>query len=291
MLEYLKLIYYYLRPHTIIIRRISNAMGDCLLLSIVLQGLRKKFPHHKIIIECKWPELFDNNPLVDWVTRRHINMTKRHIKPKYRILPNTRDSVYKQISQYSSEKEIFYPEIYLTKTEIEAEAQKFPFPYIAICPVGKAKFSANRKEWGIEKFQRVVDNFPNIKFIQIGSQNNPLMENVIDARGLAIRESAAVLKNAGFFIGLEGGLMHLAKAVNIRSVIIYGGFIKPELSQYKENLNIVNIVDCSPCFSSEEKHTNCPTMKCMKAISVKDVTRQIGENFKEKLKKILGENK
>ncbi|MDO9576728.1 MAG: glycosyltransferase family 9 protein [Candidatus Cloacimonadales bacterium] len=284
MFEYLKLLYFYFRPRTIILRRISNAMGDCLLLSIALQGLRKKFPHHKIIIECKWPELFFNNPQVDWITRRHITMTKRHIKPKYRILPNTRDSIYKQISQYVSEKEIFYPQIYLTNSEIKTAAQKFPFSYLAICPVGKAKFSANRKEWGMENFQKVVDNFSNIKFIQIGTPDIPLLENVIDARGLAIRKSAAVLKNARFFIGLEGGLMHLAKAVRTRSVIIYGGFINPELSRYEGNLNIVNLVDCSPCFSSEEKHPDCPSMKCMKTISASDVCRQIKENFREELK-------
>ena len=281
MFEYLKLIYYYLRPRTIIIRRISNAMGDCLLLSIALQGIRKKFPNYKIIIECKWSELFLNNPLVDWVTSKHITMTKRHIKPKYHILPSTTDSIYKQISQYTGLDGIFFPEIYLTNSEIEEVAQKFPIPYIAICPVGKAKFSANRKEWGAENFQKVVDNFPTIKFVQIGTVENSLLQNVIDARGLTIRKSAAVIQNARFFIGLEGGVMHLAKAVDTPSVIIYGGFINPELSQYKDNLNIINLVDCSPCFSSEEKHTDCPTMKCMKAIYAEDVCRKIKEYFKE----------
>ncbi|MCF7858928.1 MAG: glycosyltransferase family 9 protein [Candidatus Cloacimonetes bacterium] len=284
MIEYLILAYYYLRPRTIIIRRISNAMGDCLLLSIAVQGLRNKFPDYKVIIECKWPELFINNPLVDWVTRKHITMTRRHIKPKYHILPETTESIYKQISQYTGLDEIFYPQIFLTASEIKEAASRFPFPYITICPVGKAKFSANRKEWGIENFQKVVDSFPNIKFVQIGTLGNPLLKRVVDARGLKIRESAAVLCNARFFIGLEGGLMHLSRAVDTLSVIIYGGFINPELSKYKENLNIVNLVLCSPCFSSEEKHKDCQTMLCMKAISADDVCSRIRENFKEELK-------
>lgn len=284
MLNYLKFIYYLLRPKTRFIRRTSDAMGDSLLLSASLQGLRQKYPKHKIIIESKWKELFINNPNVDWVTKHHISTTKRHLLPKYKIVNATTTSIYKQISRYVSKDRIFYPEIFLTKDEIQNTQKKYSFPYISVCPQGKSTFSANRKEWGSKKFQRLRNYFPTLKFVQIGSKTDKLLINTLDARGLNIRESAAIIKNSLFFIGLEGGLMHLAKAVEKKSVIIYGGFIRPEISQYKENLNIVNLVDCSPCFSSEEPHSDCLDKKCMDEISAEFVFEEIKKSFMLELK-------
>lgn len=284
MLNYLKLIYYLLRPKTKFIRRTSDAMGDSLLLSVSLQGLRQKYPKHKIIIESRWKDLFINNPNVDWTTKYHFSTTKRHLLAKYKIVKNTTDSIYRQISRYVSEDKIFYPEIFLTKDEIDNTQKKFPFPYISICPQGKSTFSANRKEWGIEKFQKLRNHFPAIKFVQIGSETDKLLNQALDARGLKIRESAAIIKNSLFFIGLEGGLMHLTKAVGKRSVIIYGGFILPEISQYEENLNIVNLVGCSPCFNSDKPHSDCLNKKCMDKISVELVFEKIKKSFKLELK-------
>jgi len=284
MFDYLKFIYYLLRPKVRFIRRTSDAMGDNLLLSVSLQGLRQKYPKHRIIIESKWKDLFINNPNVDWVTKYHISTTSRHLLPKYKIVKDTTFSIYQQISSYVSKDRIFYPEMFLKKEEIQNAQKKYSFPYISICPQGKSTFSANRKEWGFDKFQQLRNYFPTIKFVQIGSKTDKLLNNTLDARGLKIRESASIIKNSLFFIGLEGGLMHLAKAVEKRSVIIYGGFILPEISQYEENLNIVNLVDCSPCFSSEEPHLDCLNKKCMNKISAEFVFEEIKKSFELELK-------
>ncbi|MBU1633221.1 hypothetical protein KJ762_01790 [bacterium] len=280
MFEYIKLIYYLIRPKTIFIRKFSNAMGDTLLLTIALQGIRKQNPKHKVVLEAKWHELFKNNPNFDWITDRHIRTTKRHIKPKYYLYPNSTVPIYEQVSKYVSDQDVYYPKMYLDENEIGLVKEKYPYAYIVICPHGKRKFSANRKEWGIDKFQVVRNHFSNIYFIQIGIKDDELLNDVIDARGENIRESALIIKNAMFFIGLEGGLMHIAKAVGARSVIIYGGFINKALSEYNENINISNMVDCSPCFSSEKKHVDCPTMKCMIGINPDKVIQEIEQEFK-----------
>ena len=73
--------------------------------------------------------------------------------------------------------------------------------------------------------------------------------------------------------------MHLAKAVGRRAVIIYGGFIKPEISGYHENLNIYVPVDCSPCFHSDYSHDECETMECMKAITPRTVLERMRGEF------------
>jgi ADP-heptose:LPS heptosyltransferase len=166
--EYLKLFYYLLRPKSIFVRRISGAVGDNILLSAILPGLKEKYPDYKIIVETPKPELFENNPLVDWCTTRHFKTTKKFVKPKYRIFPETKASIIEQILSYIPENKYRTPKIYLTESEIAKVGKEFSFPYIAIAPTGKTKFAANRKEWGIENFQKVRDMFPDIKFVQIG---------------------------------------------------------------------------------------------------------------------------
>jgi len=282
IVEYIKLLYYLFYPKSIFVRWISHALGDNLLLSVILPELRKKYPDRKIIVETKFPELFLHNPYADWVTDKHLKTTRKFIKPKYRIYEDTTKSIYEQMLAYVSEEKKGYPAIFLTGQEISKH--KSNKKYFVVAPIGKISFSANRKEWGFEKFQALVNMIKKkteYSVVQIGSANDKLLEGVTDKRGLPIRESASVIKNSAGFIGLEGGLMHLAKAVNKDSVIIYGGFINPEISQYENNLNIVNLIECSPCFTSEKPLTYCDSMKCMNEITVDYVFSKLKEKFIE----------
>ncbi len=279
MFAYLKLCYFLLHPKTIFIRRTSNAIGDNILLSCILPDLRKQYPKRKIIVETPLPELFHHNPHVDWVTSKHIKTTKRHTKPKYCVTSRDADSLTSQMRAYFGLDGPSDPKIYLTQEEIDTARRCFELQYIAISSKGKTSFSANRKEWGVENFQKLVNFFPDRRFVQVGLAKDPLLSKVIDGRGLAVRESAAVIANADLFIGLEGGLMHLAKAVGTTAVIIYGGYVAPRISAYDGNLNIYSPVACSPCYSSHQAAKECPSMICMKQIQPKGVYRQITEYF------------
>jgi ADP-heptose:LPS heptosyltransferase len=265
--SYLRLVYYLLRPRTIFVRCSTHGLGDNLLLSAVLPYLRETHPSHKIVVETRWPDLFYNNPHADWVTDRHMKTTGRHIKPKYHVDRNTEDSIYRQIMRRVGADRECFPELFLAEDEIAEIDRLFPSEYVTICPRGKTTFCANRKEWGFENFQGLRDLMPEVRFLQVGIPSDPLLENVVDGRHLNARQTAAAIRKSRFFIGLEGGLMHLAKAVGLKAVIIYGGLIKPEISGYEENLNIYQAVECSPCFHSDRRHEDCETMKCMKAIS------------------------
>ena len=66
--------------------------------------------------------------------------------------------------------------------------------------------------------------------------------------------------------------MHLARAVETRSVIIYGGRLKAWQSGYPCNENIETNPDCSPCW----QNNHCDyDRKCLKEISVNDVLEAI----------------
>lgn len=126
------------------------------------------------------------------------------------------------------------------------------------------------KEWFPDRFQAVVDAFsPNVAFVQVGLPQDPPLSNVIDLRGkLSVRETAAVLRQSAAFVGLVGFLMHLARAVECRSVIVYGGREAPHQSGYIANVNIYNPVHCAPCWL----RSRCDFDRiCMEEITSRDV--------------------
>jgi len=109
--------------------------------------------------------------------------------------------------------------------------------------------------------QVVIDHLiKQFTVIQLGSAEDIPLEHVLDLRGkTTIRETAAILANARLFLGMEGGLMHLARAVDTRSVIIYTGFITPEYSGYAVNANLFGPVERKdlPCWNREKCYCDC----------------------------------
>jgi ADP-heptose:LPS heptosyltransferase len=275
VLSYLKLLYYLWGPRVIFVNRGSRGLGDSLLLSVVLPELKRAKPTHRIVVETPYPELFRHDPHVDWATDKHLKTTKRHLRPRYVLNAETTVSIYEQLTAYVGPPTRTPPRLYLSPAETDAARRRFPPGYLVICPVGKATFSANRKEWGFGNFQALKNLLPGHRFVQIGGIEDPLLDGVADARGLAVRESAAVLGNARLFIGLEGGLMHLAEAVGTPAAIIYGGAIRPELTAYEDHLVFANPVECSPCFHSDRPHEPCETMICMKGITPESVAARL----------------
>jgi ADP-heptose:LPS heptosyltransferase len=106
------------------------------------------------------------------------------------------------------------------------------------------------KQWPAARFQELIDRLtPRVRFVQLGSPDDPPLRGVTDLRGkTSLRETAAVLSQARIFIGLVGFLMHLARAVECPAVIIYGGRETPELTGYTCNVNLTNRPPCSPCW-------------------------------------------
>ena len=62
--------------------------------------------------------------------------------------------------------------------------------------------------------------------------------------------------------------MHLARAVDCRAVIVYGGRETPEQSGYRCNENLYSAVHCSPCW----RLNTCPYNRmCLERIDVHHV--------------------
>jgi hypothetical protein len=121
------------------------------------------------------------------------------------------------------------------------------------------------KEWYPERFQEVCAELrADVQVIQLGAIGDPKLEGATDLRGqTTAREAAAILANSLVFVGLPGFLMHLARAVDCRSVIIYGGHEKPAQTGYVANKNLYTGVRCAPCWLRNPCDFN---RKCMDQI-------------------------
>ncbi len=156
------------------------------------------------------------------------------------------------------------PYLYLTDEE-RGRGRRFP-RQIALHSSGlAAAIPYDAKEWGAGRFAEVARQLaPHAKVVQLGAAGDPPLPVDADLRGkTTLREAAAILAASEVFIGLEGFLAHLARAVDCPSVIVMGGRAPENIFGYSANRNLTTFPECAPC----ARRTGCPyEMKCMTAI-------------------------
>jgi glycosyl transferase family 9 (putative heptosyltransferase) len=133
------------------------------------------------------------------------------------------------------------------------------------------------KEWFPDRFQKVVDALgAEFTIVQLGAASDPALEGTIDLRGrTTIREAASVLFHSSVFIGLVGFLMHLAKAVDTRSVIVYGGREHPSQSGYADNVNLYTDLPCAPCWYWNHSPYDRECMRRIRSVDVVSAVRTL----------------
>lgn len=166
---------------------------------------------------------------------------------------------------------------YLHLTEAERAAGRRTRRQLAIHSTGLgAALPYTTKEWGPDRFAAVARMLAaDFDLVQLGSARDPALPGALDLRGrTSLRESAGILAASVAFVGLEGFLTHLARAVECPSVVVFGGRARPETFGYPGNLNLYSPVDCSPC----GLRTACPhELKCMSAITPDQVAEAVRE--------------
>jgi ADP-heptose:LPS heptosyltransferase len=242
----------------------AGGIGDDLMCSTVFHELRRR-DVRRIAFTTRFPELFQGNPDLDaiiphkntrlnhWIreglefTRLgygHYHLeTDKDDEPTEHVL-----AALCRIAGISGSIEL-RPYLYLTPEE--HAAGHLAENQIVIQSSGlSAAHSMQNKEWGPERFQHVCDGLREMHtVVQIGSSQDPKLEGAIDLRGkTGLRQSAAILTNASVFVGLVGFLMHLARAVDCRAVIVYGGRETPSSTGYLANINLTGNIPCSPCW-------------------------------------------
>ena len=268
------------------------ALGDDLLATAVARELTQR-GRRRIWMMSNHPELFEGNrdltrvvPAEAWYAE-YARMLRREYHPlmysEYDPATDTghppvRHVIAEMCARLGLRGEItLRPYLHLDPAERDAAA--WADGCIAIQSSGlAARVPMRNKEWYPERFQAVVDALRfRYRFVQVGLAGDPPLAGAEDLRGRSTpRETAAVLARARLFVGLESFLMHLARAVECPSVIVFGGRVAPWQLGYTCNVNLYSAVACAPCWA----RNTCPYgRQCMADIPAEAVVAGIEQQL------------
>jgi hypothetical protein len=250
-----------------------GGLGDELLLTCVAHELKKRDDNIKIWQVSSAYEILLYNPdyhkvfsMGDWHLRYSNLLNSRRLKLRYSEMPIQGEyevPVKEHILSVLSRKAGIKGQIEIRPHCHITEGEKVNFRYsgnqVVIQSVGPHSHHniMRNKIWPHDRFLDLVkmirSSHADINIIQIGSQNDLPLNKVLDLRGkTTLRESAAIISESDCFIGTSGLLSHLARAVDCRSVVIYGGREHSWQTGYICNENLDSFIDCAPCWHWNE---------------------------------------
>lgn len=146
------------------------------------------------------------------------------------------------------------------------------------------------KQWPWEKFaelSEMINKTLGAKVIILGSQSDqPIAQKILQGRQkmgydftgqTTLAEAMALLANCQFLVTNDSGLMHVAAALQVPLVAIFGSTDPDHTGPMGEHCRVIRkALPCSPCFKK-----NCPkNLACLQAISVEEVYEEIEKLWK-----------
>jgi len=282
------------KKNIVIIFRNGFALGDQVLMTSIIKEISSK-NRKKILLFIHNDEIFVNNPRIIkiyklknkspiWFFLRilagrnilefnsvHATKQNHEVLKKYFLSFHSNNKIHlaRAMSEHFDidleykdlENEFFFSENELKKFENEI---KLPPKFSLIQSISKHSFTTN-KEWKIEGMQSIIDYFKDIKWIQIGKNDEPKLNNCQNMLSLSIREVAFVISKCQFIVTYEGFFNHLASCFQKKSFVIHTGFLPVEAFKYKNNIIIERNekMDCYPCFKIDCKSHSKNILKHM----------------------------
>lgn len=146
------------------------------------------------------------------------------------------------------------------------------------------------KRWFPDRYARLAERLIeryNAKIILFGSKDDKEVaaetaslssHKLINLAGkTSLSEATALIERCRLFITNDSGLMHIAAALNVSVIAIFGSTSPERTGPYGKGHHIIyKNSECSPCLKRE-----CPTdFKCMELISVDDVYSIVGADLR-----------
>lgn len=146
--------------------------------------------------------------------------------------------------------------------------------------------SSHHKLWPAERFVTLARHLwerHGLSTVLMGSpgdaRSNERLRARIEAAGVNVRcattrrlrEAAEVMRQAALFVGTDSGLAHLAAALGLPTVVLFGPSDHIKWGRNDERHAVVrHALPCSPCFIFGY-HKPCRPVVCMHSIDVRDV--------------------
>ena len=244
-----------------IIIKSRNGIGDLLFVTPTLRKIKEYYPDIHITINTNYPELLFDNPYIDKIGNENAglflgypdpvhckNPIMHHIQFDYQLVRN--------------HFQLFKMPLFLDKEDEKPEIYNF------------LKGNKNKKI-GVQVYHKGHWHLKKVWpfFKELCSYRPDLFEPIKMEKSI----SGLINKIASYRAVLcaEGGISHIAKAVNTHAIVIYGGFAKPEWNGYQDHNNICNVLPCSYCYNSHPCASKVINRECLYNIRIAQVLRQV----------------
>lgn len=159
------------------------------------------------------------------------------------------------------------------------------------CGVGHLK-GARAREWPKENFAQLADTLAKINNARIlitgGKDETVLSLKIASAMEikplivtgtLSIGKLAALLTHCVLFISGDTGIMHLASALGVRTISIFGPSDETRWSPLGKDKGIISAagLNCRPCQVFGIDNPKCGEFQCIKSITVEEVLHKINK--------------
>jgi ADP-heptose:LPS heptosyltransferase/GT2 family glycosyltransferase len=236
----------------------GQGVGDHLFPTSVFPLIKEAYPDSKLLVCAIHKEVYEGNPFVDGFTDKGVFLqypdpisgkkpTQHHIRSVWEI-------ICKSFKLELPEPEL-KPQIFLHHASNKEN-------FIAVQTLHK-------KQWHGKKVWPYFEQLSKLH----GFKAIPQCKN--------LKELVSFLSSAQAVVCSEGAISHLARALDLPAIVLYGGFAKPEWNGYKEQTNIVNPKKCGPCY---HRHPCTDSFSCMKELTL-DMVASIADAFVGKTQK------
>lgn len=131
------------------------------------------------------------------------------------------------------------------------------------------------RQWPVEYCQELAKRLQASPLVILGTESDPSLPCDLDTRGhLGLEDLLGLLKVLRSLICLDSGMLHLAAAVGVPTVCIFGG-INPQFRVHRSQ-GVLSLQAALPCCPCNKQETCDGRYDCIKTIKPHDVLRALG---------------
>ena len=148
---------------------------------------------------------------------------------------------------------------------------------------------SKKKVWPLDRFvdlaRALQDRCRSGILIILGPAEGPevqrafegtLRNELIMAKGLTLLQLASVMEGCWFSVGNDSGVSHMAAALRLPTIVIFGPTDQKVWSPKGEKTFVVRReVPCSPC--PQERFFQCKDFECLRGIEMREVLKGLGK--------------
>lgn len=258
----------------------GGGLGDELMCTPVFRAIKEANPGCRLTFLSRYPELFREQahldavePLKDHAYPRGYALTYGPVHPPRRPLVSMLGECIGLHVPAGDLEPLRLPE---PEPHLASRLAGISRPRVAIQPLA-SRWTEN-KQWPRELWsalvRRLVDE---CEVIEVGTEPfvaeggfGPRFHSFAGQTG--IEGFAQVIASADVFVGPVSGGMHLANALRVPSVIIFGGYEAPSGHYYSRMTALYSALECAPCWLPN----SCPhSQRCLNMISSEQVIEAV----------------